>query len=82
MANSQFQTKTLYYITPGISFSSGMNVKAFLPEGKDLPGVIVPSNAVVWYQGSAWIYEEEFPGNLSGLKSIPITRTEMDSLSL
>ncbi len=61
LANSQFQTKTLYYISPGASLSGGMNVKAFLPAGKNLSGVIVPSESIVWYQGKAWIYAEKIP---------------------
>ncbi len=67
-ANSQFQTKTLYYIMPGVSLSSGMNVKAFLPDGNDLTGVDVPSNAVIWYQGSAWIYAEISTGKFARIK--------------
>ena len=59
LANSQFQTKTLYYIVSNTSLSGGMNVKAFLPVGKDLSGVIVPSESIVWYQSKAWIYVEK-----------------------
>ncbi len=61
IANSQFQTKTLYYITSGASLNSGMNVKTFLPVGKNLNGVIVPASSIVWYQGKAWFYTEKFP---------------------
>ncbi|MCL5030886.1 MAG: hypothetical protein M1480_17910 [Bacteroidetes bacterium] len=61
LANAQFQTKTSYYIAHGASLSGGMNVKAFLPVGKNLNGVIVPSESIVWYQGKAWIYAEQFP---------------------
>ncbi|MHB8580759.1 MAG: efflux RND transporter periplasmic adaptor subunit [Ignavibacteriaceae bacterium] len=62
IANAQFQTKTLYYIVSDASLSGGMNVKAFLPVGKNLNGVIVPSSSIVWYQGKAWIYSEKSPG--------------------
>jgi hypothetical protein len=61
LANSQFQTKTLYYIALGASLSGGMNIKAFLPVGKNLNGVIVPASSIVWYQGKAWIYAEKLP---------------------
>ncbi len=61
IASSQFQTKTLYYITSDASLSSGMNVKAFLPVGKNITGVIVPASSIIWYQGKAWIYAEKFP---------------------
>ena len=61
LANAQFQTKTLYYVVRGASLSSGMNVKAFLPSGGKLSGVVVPSESVLWYQGKAWVYGENLP---------------------
>jgi len=61
LANSQFQTKTLYYIATAPALSGGMNVKAFLPIGKNLYGVVVPSSSIIWYQGKSWIYSEKSP---------------------
>ncbi len=34
----------------------GMNVIAFLPAGRPVPGVAIPASAVVWLQGRAWVY--------------------------
>ena len=34
----------------------GMNVMALLPVGQLTPGVVIPGTAVVWLQGSAWVY--------------------------
>lgn len=61
LANAQFQTKTLYYITSDASLSAGMNVKAFLPIGNNLTGVVVPASSIIWYKGKAWVYIEQFP---------------------
>ncbi len=61
LANSQFQTKTLYYIASNTSLSGGMNVRAFLPVGKNSNGVVVPSESILWYQGKEWIYVEKQP---------------------
>lgn len=58
LANSQFQTTTLYYIAPASKLIGGMNLKAFLPVGKELKGVIIPSSSIVWYRGKAWVYVE------------------------
>lgn len=33
-----------------------MNVEAFLPVGERMKGVFIPSAAVVWWQGKAWVY--------------------------
>jgi hypothetical protein len=35
---------------------SGMNVIAYVPVGPQVQGVVVPSAAVVWSQGKAWVY--------------------------
>jgi hypothetical protein len=37
----------------------GMNVLAFLPNGSQNRGVVVPAAAVVWWQGKAWIYAQK-----------------------
>ncbi len=62
LTNLQFQTSTLYYISSDASLNAGMNVKAFLPVGKELEGVFVPDSSVVWWQGKTWIYVEKSPG--------------------
>lgn len=40
----------------------GINIPVFLPSGPVQDGVIVPSDAVVWWQGKAWCYVEESAG--------------------
>ena len=52
----------LYRIAPHAGLVPGVNVSVFLPSGKEQTGVVVPSSAVVWSQGSAWCYVEESPG--------------------
>lgn len=37
----------------------GMNVLAYLANGSQIQGVIVPASAVVWWQGKAWIYRQK-----------------------
>ncbi len=37
----------------------GMNVLAYLPNGSQIQGVIVPAAAVVWWQGKAWLYRQK-----------------------
>ncbi len=65
LSNAQFQTKTLYYITTNTTLSGGMNIKASLPIGRELPGVIVSDSSIVWYQGKAWIYREISPNKFN-----------------
>jgi multidrug efflux pump subunit AcrA (membrane-fusion protein) len=33
-----------------------MNLTAYLPEGSELKGVLVPKSAVVLWQGKSWVY--------------------------
>ncbi len=73
LANSQFQTITFYYIASSPSLNGGMNLKAFLPTGKESAGVIVPSSSIVWYKGVPWIYVETSGNNF--------TRTEIETVN-
>lgn len=34
----------------------GMNVRAFLANGRPVEGVIIPATAIVWWAGRAWVY--------------------------
>jgi hypothetical protein len=40
---------------------SGINVVAYLPVGAVLRGVTAPATAVVWWQGTAWVYIQQGP---------------------
>jgi hypothetical protein len=52
----------LYEVSAHSGLVPGINLSVFLPSGPPEHGVIVPSSAVVWSQGSAWCYVEESPG--------------------
>lgn len=52
----------LYLIAPHVGLVPGVNVSVFLPSGGEQTGVVVPSSAVVWSQGSAWCYVEGSAG--------------------
>jgi hypothetical protein len=52
----------LYAVAAHPGLVPGINLNVFLPSGRLERGVIVPSSAVVWSQGSAWCYVEESPG--------------------
>ncbi len=59
----------LYRVTPHPGLVPGVNVSVFLPSGQEQAGVVVPSGAVVWSQGSAWCYVEKSTGKF---KRIPL----------
>lgn len=52
----------LYEIAAHPGLVPGMNLTVFLGSGPVERGVMIPSSAVVWSQGSAWCYLEESPG--------------------
>ena len=52
----------LYLVAPHPGLVPGINLSVFLPSGQEQAGVIIPSDAVVWSQGSAWCYVERSPG--------------------
>lgn len=54
----RFQGATLFYLAPSDvgALDPGLATTALLPTGEPRSGVIVPKDAVVWWQGRAWIY--------------------------
>jgi len=52
----------LYEVAAHPGLVPGINLSVFLPSGSPENGVVVPSGAVVWSQGSAWCYVEESSG--------------------
>ncbi|MEI9900506.1 MAG: efflux RND transporter periplasmic adaptor subunit [Hyphomicrobium sp.] len=55
--DARIQGLTYFYAAPGNSgVLPGMNVRAFLANGKPVDGMIVPASAVVWWAGRAWVY--------------------------
>ena len=58
--NAAIQGSNYFYrapVDPGLS--SGTNVVAYLPIGPVKEGVVIPGSAVVWWNGSAWVYIEK-----------------------
>lgn len=55
------QPSLLYLVAPHPGLVPGVNVSVFLPSGAEHRGVVVPSSAVVWSQGTPWCYVEKSP---------------------
>ncbi|MBA3833595.1 MAG: multidrug transporter [Chthoniobacterales bacterium] len=54
----RFQGSIFFYMAPRAErgLFPGLVTTAFLPQGEPQAGVVVPSDAVVWWQGRAWVY--------------------------
>lgn len=51
------QGVSFFYTAPSqTGLLPGMSVLVFLPSDTPVHGVVVPSSAIVWWQGRAWIY--------------------------
>lgn len=62
----RLQAPSLLYIVAAHSgLIPGINLPVFLPSGPAQDGLIVPSSAVVWWQGKAWCYVEESSGKFA-----------------
>ena len=48
----------LYVATADLGLAPGVNLLAHLSVGSPMKGLIVPTSAVVWSEGKAWIYQE------------------------
>jgi multidrug efflux system membrane fusion protein len=66
----------LYVIEPHPGLVPGINLSVSLPSGPEQSGVVVPSGAVVWSQGSAWCYVEKSPGKFV---RTPVQNTNPDA---
>ena len=54
-------TSFLYIAQNHIGLAPGLNLAARLPVGRLMRGVLVPQQAVVWWQGNAWVYQQTTP---------------------
>ena len=62
----------LYIVSAHTGLVPGINLPFFLASGPVQSGGVVPSSAVVWWQGKAWCYVEESPGKFSR-EEVPTT---------
>ena len=51
-------TSFLYIAQNHPGLAPGVNLAARLPVGRLMRGVLVPQQAIVWSQGSAWVYQQ------------------------
>lgn len=65
LTDPRIQGRSFFYLTPAKTthFIAGMNIKANLPVGPEVQGVICPSSAVVWWQGKEWVYVQRDAGH-------------------
>lgn len=54
-----------YSVARSSSLPTGLRIVAKLPVGQAVPGVVVPSSAVVWWHGKAWAYVETGGGRFA-----------------
>lgn len=66
------QPAWLYLVGAQPDLIQGMNVTALLPSGAPRAGVLVPTAAVVWWQGRAWSYVEQTPGKFTR-REVPVS---------
>lgn len=53
------QGETWFFSVPGEHFRSGMRVTVWFPlTSSEKKGVIIPSDAVLWYNGKLWLYKK------------------------
>ena len=58
--DSTMQGKTYYYRAAAGDLRTGMRVSVHIADaGKTVSGVVVPTSAVVWYGGKAWVYRKQ-----------------------
>lgn len=55
----RIQGRSFLYVAPAhLGLTPGVNLFAYLSIGRQIKGLIVPTSAVVWSEGKAWVYQE------------------------
>jgi multidrug efflux pump subunit AcrA (membrane-fusion protein) len=55
----RIQGRSFLYLAPAVQgLTPGMNLLARLSVGAQMRGLIVPTSAVVWSEGKAWVYQQ------------------------
>jgi multidrug efflux system membrane fusion protein len=55
----RIQGRSFLYTAPGhLGLTPGVNLLAHLSIGSQMRGLIVPTSAVVWSEGKAWVYQQ------------------------
>jgi hypothetical protein len=77
--NPNIQGISFYYLASTVRerLLAGMNVTASLSVGAKVKGVFIPSSAVVWWQGKAWVYLQRKEGQFERIE-IPIEHAIQD----
>lgn len=57
----RLQGASYFYRAPANDLLPGTAVTAYLSQGAPMQGAKIPSSAVVWWQGHAWIYTRDRP---------------------
>lgn len=59
LVNPQIQGISYLYIASSASgMAAGMNLSVLIPVGRAVAGTVVPEDAIVWWQGKAWAYQQ------------------------
>ncbi len=62
----RIQGVSFLYVMPNrLGLAPGLNLVARLSVGRLRRGVLVPRQAMVWWQGSAWVYQQTAPGHFA-----------------
>jgi membrane fusion protein, multidrug efflux system len=59
--DARIQGMSFYYRAPAVGLFPGMNLQALLPASNEQSGVLIPSSAIVSWQGKSWAYAQETP---------------------
>ena len=65
----RIQGESFFYTAPAArGVLPGMELLAWLPSGAPVEGAVIPPQALVWWQGSAWIYRRTGPSTFARLR--------------
>ena len=60
-SDPRLQGASFLYVAPAAGLLPGTSLTVFLPVGSERQGALIPTSAIVWWQGQAWVYTQHGP---------------------
>jgi hypothetical protein len=62
----RIQGRSFLYLAPAhLGLTPGVNLLAHLSVGNPMKGLIIPTSAVIWSEGKAWVYQQTAPDHFT-----------------
>lgn len=76
ISDPRIQGTAFFYQTDAQALAPGMTLAARFGAGRKEAGALLPPDALLWWQGKQWVYEESAPGRFERREAVAARRAE------